>query len=195
MKQKAELAKLAGEKQLIFFFFLTPSLFLFPTHSPGSHGSVVFSRAPDSLRLSGLWGSYQWAEPDALSLGSWLLSVLYLFCLFPHKRSAGLLAQTHRRDTLCPFLFSNIDKKNVKKEEASVSSLGCCVPAIKSMTQGKKKTPAMAPLIPFVQHSPGFWFPFYCIFHHAIKWNRVLGTQLQSMQHPRVIYQMIMTSK
>lgn len=47
LKEKAELAKQThtGEKQLIIFFSpsLSHTLFLFASHSPGSHGSVCLS--------------------------------------------------------------------------------------------------------------------------------------------------------
>lgn len=70
---KAELAKLTLEKSGLSFF-LSPPLFWYPTHCPCSHGSGI-AWAPDSWQLYGLWGSYRWAKPDALSLGSRLHTV------------------------------------------------------------------------------------------------------------------------
>lgn len=116
-----------GEKQLIFFsfFFFLPhsSYFLLILLVP----MVVLCFHEHLTHGSSLGCGRVISEPDALSLGSWLLTVLYLFCLFPHKLSAGLLTQTHRRATLCVFIFFNNDEK---KKRPRVSLLDRCVPDI-----------------------------------------------------------------
>lgn len=76
MEEKAELANENSPwRKAAYVFFLPLTLRISYSHSPGCVHMLLFAWAPDSQQLFGLWGSYQRAKPDALSLGSWLHTV------------------------------------------------------------------------------------------------------------------------
>ena len=114
---------------------------------------VVFAWAPDSRQLSGLWGSYQRAKPDALSLGSWLHTVPLLPLPTQTVRwapNADTPLEPHCVSSLFCFFFFFLffffcNNAGEKKRRLQVSSVHHCVPdIIRSMAPGRAPTPAMA---------------------------------------------------